>query len=105
MSGHTPGPWERRANAIYPPGNEYVALIDDNVSHGDDTYVRLTDGDWHLIAAAPELLSMLKVAVAVTLDRWTRDVQRERQAGVEPREMPEWVLAAEALIAKAEGKS
>lgn len=56
--GPTPGPWRVEGCRIMAAGEQHVALIDG--SGGDDSYVTLTEADYRLIAAAPELLDALK---------------------------------------------
>jgi hypothetical protein len=52
----TPGPWEHDRLSV-KCSTSY--LLQDNVSHGDDTYSNFTEDDCALIARAPELLKAL----------------------------------------------
>lgn len=58
MSKHTPGPWRLEGRRIMSTGEDYVALIDG--SGGYDSYVTATDADMRLIAAAPDLLEVVR---------------------------------------------
>lgn len=86
---HTPGPWtieyETEGGEPYDDG----VRID---SPEGPVAFNVIDCSAHLIAAAPELLAALKgVAAAHTC--------------IESCDMPEWLDAVEAVIAKAEGRS
>ena len=53
MSKHTPGPWEKHMNLIKEPGGAVVATV----ARTQDGYVQ---ANARLIAAAPDLLAVLK---------------------------------------------
>lgn len=99
---HTPGPWR----VSYERGTTQILTADNESIMCDETYypwVPKNDADWHLIAAAPDLLEAL-----APLD----DAARDRAA-----DAPEWQDAdtvsivvtigdlrkALAVIAKAKG--
>lgn len=92
MSAHTPGPWidqgcrrtlhgERRDIDIGPASGRRVATVSTGV-------------DAALVAAAPELLAALRGLVGL-----------ERRNLLKDRAAKAWIGAAEAAIAKAEGRS
>lgn len=96
MSKHSPGPWrlERKVSCrtddyetsyIYSadPSNK-IALMSDEAYY---PWCPSNEADWHLIAAAPEMLAVLK---QVADDRHACAVMK---------------LRAETVIAKAEGRS
>lgn len=75
---HTPGPWrvsyERGTTQIRTANNESIMC--------DETYypwVPKNDADWHLIAAAPDLLEALEGVVRVA-DRDTTEFNAARAA-------------------------
>lgn len=95
VTAHTNGPWRVEGCRIMAAGEQDLALIDG--SGGDDSYVTLTEADYRLIAAAPELLAAAKHAIVV-------DAEWRREHGEPPRtpacqESYDMVLAA---IAQAE---
>ena len=103
-SKHTPGPWEvftavdepqmgNFHSAIYGPVGDYdclfVALANQNGNY---------EGDARLIAAAPELLELVKAFVAETVDYATLN----KLGDPEKQHNVKW---ARAVISKAEGRS
>jgi hypothetical protein len=98
MSKHTPGPWviddsnpnlvARLVNGVY----EYVCAVEPSSFSNRECNQEQEEADARLIAAAPDLLEALKMAM---LD-W------ENMRVVPPASRPH--KAARAAIAKAEGK-
>ena len=63
MSKHTPGPWEFRKQPYEP----WTIYANGNSIMGNETYypwVPYKEADWHLIAAAPDLLEALQAMVS-----------------------------------------
>lgn len=88
---HTPGPW-RKSNAnpwIYGGNGEYIALVESQGKEADSANARL-------IAAAPDLLSVLQQAYNAMA--W--DIPGGGLSDQEEEELLETIRAA---IAKAEG--
>lgn len=100
---HTPGPWTRSENAYgavfvhggetrkTPVGTEYQELIAGGNSHNT-----LTLANARLIAAAPDLLEVVKAFVAETVDYATLN----NLGDPEQQHNVKW---ARSVIAKAEG--
>ena len=92
MADHTPGPWKWDGYDIRASNDEIILTSDGRFG---------SDADCHLIAAAPDLLAALKLALEmIEMSVRTRD--------------PNWdgtvkdgraISNARAAIAKAEGKS
>ncbi len=88
-SKHTPGPWEYTVE----DGARYIRSEDGKLCMCDTHYypwIRATDDDWRLIAAAPDLLEALNELLDYA---WTDN----------PEHGPRVVRDALAAIAKAEG--
>ena len=90
MSKHTPGPWDTRESATHVT---VTNAHGDAVFH-DDKRIPGVMADASLIAAAPELLEALKLA----LEYWRHRQQRYKNRS------PVWVQAARAAITKATGE-
>jgi hypothetical protein len=107
MSAYTKGPWEIREDGMVQQKSDkrlwICAPID--IPHKDGGE-KATVANSTLIAAAPELLEALKMAV----DSATPHVLQYYRPGVDCTEFVEettwepWVEVARAAIAKAEGK-
>lgn len=87
---HTPGPWE-----VHEVIDDYVisrgvrsSVTGKGINTGED-YEMFSEADAHLIAAAPELLEVLRGILSLNGVRIDRDLCK----------------AAQAAIAKAEGRS
>jgi hypothetical protein len=98
MSAHTPRPWEAEINAttdggwsVYAPDRSEYAAEGDLVVLAD--YV--TEADARLIAAAPDLLSLLREALA-------RLNESRSTFGVQTVAVASLIERCEAAIAKAE---
>ncbi len=95
MTKHTPGPW------IVNADDPAEILMDDIASihclvatvHADGCEPEQWGADARLIAAAPEMLAALRLA----LEYWAHRQQRYKNRH------PAWVNEARAAIAKAEG--
>ena len=86
MSKHTPGPWKvqgtpRRGWDIFSLAKGCYVAFDEPLREGAISL----EGDARLIAAAPELLEALEIALDCAGDAW-------------------WAEKAEAAIAKAKGE-
>ena len=87
MSQHTPGPWSLRGRTIrgpHPKDPKGRTRIVANAVWDRGTYVDEAEANAHLIAAAPELLEALEIALDCAGDAW-------------------WAEKAEAAIEKAKG--
>lgn len=79
---HTPGPWHTGGIFTPHPGEEYVDVwgpIPAGCQSGDQVCQRATAADARLIAAAPELMEALRLAVhamRAPIDGWKGEVER-----------------------------
>lgn len=88
MSKHTPGPWTFKGRTVrgpHPRDPEGRTRIVVNAIWDRGTYVGEAEANARLIAAAPELLEALEIALDCAGDAW-------------------WAEKAEAAIAKAKGE-
>jgi hypothetical protein len=100
MSGHTPGPWKFAQDGDEPYWNVDMPMQDGSPGYGfANAMVYTTEEDARLIAAAPELLSELKLCCAI-LESIEFDDDADSVA-VQDRVL----LNALAVIAKAEGSA
>lgn len=99
MSKHTPGPWfvsGVRQRGLPSPTQQYLTVQKDGfgilayVPYSDRSHEQHVDShaDARLFAAAPEVLEVLKDAIA----------------SADPDQCSPWIARALAAIAKAEGK-
>jgi hypothetical protein len=70
MTTHTSGPWEWVGRDLEQKGGEYKTVIGTEVSCGQFCYggsvdMKISDADARLIAAAPEMLEALKLAMEI----------------------------------------
>jgi hypothetical protein len=99
---HSPGPWRY----VIEDGERYIR-DDDNDSLQCDTnyypWVSHNEADWHLIAAAPELLSTNKRALAAL--EILKDVAQSVGVLAHLPCLPGIMVEMQAAIAKAEGRA
>lgn len=94
--GHTPGPWVfaygsvYREDTLHDESSIRIALMDRNEPH---TMPTERDANARLIAAAPELLSMLR-----QIDLWLVAPDTSRET------LTDWQRLIRAAIANAEGR-
>lgn len=98
MSKHTKGPWEFCEDdcgdwRIYADGR---AIMGDAQNY---PWVPESDADWHLIAAAPDLLEALRGMI----EMYVPFINSGDAGNWDPETEPE-VIAARAAIAKATGE-
>jgi hypothetical protein len=104
MAQHTPGPWEVFTTVDEPQSGNFHSAIYGPVGDYDGLFVALANqngnygGDALLIAAAPELLEVLKAFVAETVEYATIN----KLGDPEKQHNVKW---ARQVIAKAEGRS
>lgn len=129
MSEHTPGPWTYEDGEITSDVASGMVIarmitlddlpcVDREDQAGCDRVQRMCDANGHVMAAATELLALLKEAVPTTDDGWWCPTCHEIVDGgrVTFQEChqdcgtylggvndPEWVARARAAIARAEG--
>ena len=72
---HTPGPWKSIACTVRTLDGRQVALCNGYVNGADDNESPFANA--RLIAAAPELLEQLEIAVAILEQDWEGDEQSE----------------------------
>lgn len=109
MSKHTPGPWKvdkrERETLITAPTMPYIAAVSSSL-HGQPG---TGEANARLVAAAPELLGLLKTAIIYTsVPNHTGSIDKKGKADPLWKntcacEVHEWFKAAFATIAKAEG--
>ncbi len=109
MSAHTPGPWDfqdmrdcfDKHIAIRPHGQGFLlaSLSSESFTYGAGGHD--IDANAHLIAAAPDMLDMLK-RCAELLDDYS-DVN-DGEDGPRPNRAMSLLTDVEAIIAKAEGR-
>lgn len=101
MNSHTPGPWDydKDSKEIFScdegHGCGWIALVGGNDSNGRRLPDEMRSANCSLIAAAPELLEVLKTMVDPAMK--PKHLMRE-----EWERLP-WIVAARAAISKATG--
>lgn len=99
--GHTPGPWKVSHDDHEPYWNIDMPMQDGSGRYGfANSMVYTTKADANLIAAAPELLAMLKEAEAALIDLY-EEAYRDDESDNDTTAVIDKVIA---VIAKAEGR-
>lgn len=108
-TGHTPGPWKFETSnwygysTLWNPETRQEVLVTGGRNDGDDPITwmgeDLSNADRAVIEAAPDLLAALHLIIPLA-----RGYAPEGQTPTARATCDAWIAAAEAVLAKAEGK-
>lgn len=106
---HTPGPWSMRGTCVYGNGCKVAESPSQATTPGSTTYHPQAVANARLIAAAPDLLSALKLVrpvIAQQTELWIAEALRDRNEETEGKldGARSFLDELDAAIAKAEGQ-